>query len=40
MGEYDVLIVDESRQLKPGEKIAIGCRVKPGIVLFACDLIG
>ncbi|KAH3835572.1 hypothetical protein DPMN_108926 [Dreissena polymorpha] len=30
MGEYDVLISDEPRVLKAGEKIAVGCRVKPG----------
>ncbi|XP_053375556.1 uncharacterized protein LOC123534445 [Mercenaria mercenaria] len=27
---YDVLIVEEPRQLKPGQKIAVGCVVKPG----------
>ncbi|XP_060608261.1 uncharacterized protein LOC132760322 [Ruditapes philippinarum] len=27
---YDVLIVDEPRKLKPGEKIAVGCKVVPG----------
>ena len=32
MGEYDVLISDEPRVLKAGEKIAVGCRVKPGNV--------
>ncbi|XP_052280198.1 uncharacterized protein LOC127877917 [Dreissena polymorpha] len=29
MGEYDVLLVDEQRVLKPKEKMAVGCRVKP-----------
>ncbi|XP_053403712.1 uncharacterized protein LOC123554777 isoform X2 [Mercenaria mercenaria] len=30
-GRYDVLLIDEARKLKPGEIIAVGCEVKPGI---------
>ncbi|XP_052279341.1 uncharacterized protein LOC127877467 isoform X6 [Dreissena polymorpha] len=29
-GGYEVLVYDEPRTLKPGEKIAVGCWVKPG----------
>ncbi|XP_053403708.1 uncharacterized protein LOC123554779 isoform X2 [Mercenaria mercenaria] len=29
-GGYDILVVDEPRKLKPGENIAVGCKVKPG----------
>jgi hypothetical protein len=31
---YDVLIVDEPRKLKAGEKIAVGCKVVPGTYLY------
>ena len=31
---YDVLIVDEPRKLNPGEKIAVGCQVIPGIIFY------
>jgi hypothetical protein len=31
---YEVLIVDEPRKLKPGEKIAVGCKVVPGTYLY------
>ncbi|KAH3836100.1 uncharacterized protein LOC127879119 isoform X2 [Dreissena polymorpha] len=30
LGAYEVLVTDESRELKPGQKMAVGCRVKPG----------
>ncbi|KAH3836101.1 hypothetical protein DPMN_109470 [Dreissena polymorpha] len=29
-GFYDVLVVDDVRQLKSGELMAVGCHVKPG----------
>ncbi|XP_052242330.1 uncharacterized protein LOC127852415 [Dreissena polymorpha] len=40
MGEYDVLISDEPRVLKAGEKIAVGCRVKPGREAGSKDVSG
>jgi hypothetical protein len=31
---YSVLVVDEPRILKPGEVIAVGCQVVPGLYQF------
>ncbi|KAH3835580.1 uncharacterized protein LOC127879087 [Dreissena polymorpha] len=40
VGEYDVLLVDEPRELKPREKMAVGCRVKPSRDARSQDLSG